>query len=128
MMLKSTTVPELQNSQQMSGGAVESQSKPTLEIGKAKVGEFAALRLAEYDEVPQIGKVIGINDMDVTVQWWMGSYSDNWREWKRKNVVIEEKFPRNAIIKSGITFTRTNRLPKATVDELRVLYGLIEFI
>ena len=82
----------------------------------------------KYDEVPQIAKVVGLDDMDVTVQWWLGGYSDNWREWKNKNVVIEEKLPRNAIIKSGIVFTRSKRLAKCDINELRLLYDSVEFI
>ena len=82
----------------------------------------------KYDEAPQIAKVVGLDDMDVTVQWWLGGYSDNWREWKNKNVVIEEKLPRNAIIKSGIVFTRSKRLAKRDIDELRLLYDSVEFI
>ena len=104
-------------------------SSPALHIGMANIGDFVALRLAKYDdEVPQVAKVVKIDEMEVTVQWWMGSFSDCWREWKDRNVVVEETFHRNAIIKSGLTFTATMRLPRQLVQELKALYEMVEFI
>lgn len=104
-------------------------STPTLHIGKAEIGEFVALRLAKYDdEVPQIAKVVAMDELNVTVQWWMGSFSDSWREWKEKKKVVEETFHRNAIIKSGITFTASKRLSHAITQELRKLYRMVEFM
>ena len=47
---------------------------------------------------------------------------------KERIKVVEEKFPRNAIIKSGIVFTSTKRLNKATISELKELYNKVEFI
>lgn len=130
---ESAAAPELPNSiLQLSHktlGITTETPTPTLEVGKAEVGQFVALRLVKYDdEVPQIAKVVGLDDMDVTVQWWLGRYHENWREWKKKDRVVEEKLPRNAIIKSGITLTRAKRLTKAAVNELKLLYDLVEFI
>jgi len=35
---------------------------------------MVALRLQKYaDDLPQIGKVVNLTDMDVTVEWWIGS-------------------------------------------------------
>jgi len=100
---------------------------PNPRIGVAEVGQFVALRLAKYDdEIPQIAKVVRIDGSNVTVEWWMGSFSDNWREWKEKNKVIQETFHRNAIIKSGITFTASKRLPQCLVEELKKLYEMVE--
>ena len=62
--------------------------------------------------MPQIAIVVWMDELNVTVQWWMGSFSDTWREWKERNVVVKEKFPRNAIIKNGITFTASKRLTR----------------
>ena len=104
-------------------------SAPVLHIGKAEIGEFVALRLAKYDdEVPQIAKVVALDELNVTVQWWMGSFSDNWREWKENKKVVEETFHRNAIIKSGIKFTASKRLSQAIKQELRKLYDMVEFM
>ena len=60
-------------------------SKPELKIGEAGVGDFVALRLEKYeDEIPQIAKVVGKDGFDVTVEWWVGTYSNLWTEWKEK--------------------------------------------
>ena len=119
---KSITLPEITEAHPIH----HQPSAAATEIGKANIGQlFVALCLAAYDEVPQIDKVVAIDENDVSVQWWMGSYFDNWREWKE---VVEERFPRNAIIKSGIVFTSTKRLNKATISELKELYSKVEFI
>ena len=99
-----------------------------MNIGVTDVGEFVALRLSKYDEVPQIAKVIKIDQDDVTVEWWIGSYYDNWREWKQRKQVVKESFHRNAVIKSGFTFTASQRLRTSTITELRQLYDMVEFI
>ncbi len=83
---------------------------------------MVALRLDKYaDEIPQIGKVVKLTDMDVTVEWWIGCYSDTWREWKERGAVVTETFPRNAIIYSGIHFTKTFRLRGSTVNPLTAI-------
>ena len=82
------------------------------------VGDFVALRLSKYDEVPQTAKVIKIDQDDVTAERWMGSYSDNRREWKQRNKAVLESFHRNAIIKRAITFTASQCLPKSVTIQL----------
>lgn len=42
---------------------------------------MVALSLQKYaDDLPQIGKVVNLTDMDVTVEWWIGSYSSAWEQ------------------------------------------------
>ena len=43
-----------------------------------EVGKFAALRLHKYDdEIPQLAKILSIGDMEVNIEWWIGSWSNN---------------------------------------------------
>ena len=92
-------------------------------------GTFVALRLAKYDdEIPQLAKVVSVSDMDVRIEWWTGRYRDVWTEWKVKGKVVQETFPRNAVIRSSISLSRSNRLSNALVEELCKLYLNIEFI
>ena len=68
-------------------------------VGEADVGSFVVLRLAKYDdEIPHIGKVIREDDLNVTIEWWIGSYGSYWTDWKQKNVMVCETFPRNVVI------------------------------
>lgn len=44
-----------------------------------KLGNIVALRLQKYKlDIPQIGRVVELSDMDVTVEWWHGTYSSVW--------------------------------------------------
>ena len=105
------------------------QNEPNQTVQDIWPGTFVALRLAKYDdEIPQLAKVVSVSDMDVTVQWWMGRYRDVWTEWRVKGEVVQETFPRTAVIRSSILLSRSNRLSNALVEELRELYSNIEFI
>ena len=90
---------------------------------------MVALRLHKYaDEIPQIGKIIGMTDLDVTVEWWVGSYSDTWMQWKERGSVITETIPRNAVLYSPVAFTKSLRLSSKTVEELKCAYNKKELI
>ena len=90
---------------------------------------MVALRLHKYeDEVPQIGKVVDLTEMDVTVEWWVGTYHSTWIEWKERGEVIKETFPQNAILSSNIDFTKSRRLTLACINRLKHAYTLKEFI
>ena len=90
---------------------------------------MVSLRLHKYElDIPQIGKIVSLNTLDVTVEWWIGSYSSTWIQWKEKGTVIEETFPRNAILTDGIEFTKSHRLTKACVKKLKEAYNSHELI
>jgi len=94
-----------------------------------QVGCMVALRLQKYSEdIPQIAKVVKLTELDVTVEWWIGAYGDTWREWKERGRVITETFPRNAVIHHNIRFTKSLRLPKHLITELKDAYRSKELI
>ena len=42
-------------------------------------GDFVALSLFKYeDEIPQIGRVVAVDEINVTIEWWIGSYHTTW--------------------------------------------------
>ena len=107
----------------------DGDSEAHSQIGEAGVGEFVALRLFKYnDEIPQIGKVVELDEMNVTIEWWIGTFRDIWRQWKEKKNVVKETFHRNTIIKRGITFTKSMRLPGQLAQELKKLYETVEMM
>ena len=63
------------------------------------IGDYVALRLAKYDdEIPQIAQVVEIDELNVTVEWWIGRFN-TWKRWsKAKEMPVRETFPRNAIM------------------------------
>ncbi len=78
--------------------------------------------------MPQIGTIVEEHDHAVTVEWWIGGYSNAWVPWKRRGKVVREKMPRTAILLEGIQLTKANRLKPETVQSLKSLYSAIEFI
>ena len=92
-------------------------------------GDFVALRLAKYeDEIPQIGKVVMVDDMNVTIEWWIGRFNSTWICWrKHKGVPVEETFPKNADI-YRIKFTKSMRLNTTLQADLKHIYENIEFV
>ena len=88
-----------------------------------------ALRLAKYDdEIPQIGQVVDLDELDVTVEWWIGRYADTWKCWKdKKGVPIQETFPKTAVLQRVI-FTKSLRLNTSVKEELKIAYENVEFI
>lgn len=94
-----------------------------------KRGSMVALRLHKYkDEIPQIGRVMEITELDITVEWWVGTYHSTWIEWKDRGKAIRETFPRNAIIRNNVSFTKSHRLTQTCIIELKHAYTLQELI
>ena len=88
----------------------DGDSEAHSQIGEAGVGEFVTLRLFKYnDEIPQIGKV-ELDEMNVTIEWWIGTFRDIWRQWKEKKNVVKV------------------RLPSQLAQELKKLYETVEMM
>ena len=104
------------------------QSKPVLS-NHCCVGDFVALRLSKYeDEIPQIGKVVKVDEMNVTIEWWIGNYSKTWICWRQeKGEPVTETVPRNAVIHK-VTFTKSMRISSNLKEDLKYLYGNTELI
>lgn len=93
------------------------------------VGEFAALRLKEYDdEIPQIAKVLSVSDLEVSIEWWIGGWNQTWNQWKTKGQPNTATVHKNAVIMAPFLLTKSNRLPKDLLAKLRNLYADTEFI
>ena len=94
-------------------------------------GKFAVLYLHKYDdEIPQKydDEILSIGDMEVDIEWWIGSWSRNWSRRKTRGVVNTESVHRNAIIMAPISLTKSNRFTKETTIHLKKLYDGIEFM
>lgn len=75
------------------------------------LGDFVALRLVKYEEkIPQIGKVLKVDDMNVTIEWWIGGISKTWTYWKKEEgEPVTETVPKNAEILK-VSFTKSMRI------------------
>ena len=79
-----------------------------------------ALRLAMYDhEIPQIVKIRVLLEHKVTIEWWIGGYSKPLVEWRERNKVVTETFPKNAILCGNIQLIKGFRLQADTIEKLK---------
>ena len=65
--------------------------------------------------------------MNVTVEWWIGTYSTNWTPWKSNGNLNLETIPENAIIMT-LELTKTQRIQKKDITELKKLYNDVELM
>ena len=94
------------------------------------VGQFVACKLKKFeDEKPQFGQVISLLDGGkIVIEWWVGSYSSMWVKWKIRGVTQVEEMAVHSILKNRINLTKTNRLTKTDVQELKMLYTAAIFV
>lgn len=98
-------------------------------VEKIPLHKFAALRLIKYsDEIPQIGMVVKVTDLEVEVEWMLGSYASVWTPWKPKDKSNIERVHRNAVIMSGIELTKTKRLKTDDIRTLKLIYSNVELM
>ena len=89
------------------------------------VEDFIALRSQKYKEKPLIGRITSTGKTNVTIDWYIGTYSGTWKQWKGreqgKTVTFTDIIQRSDILQT-LTFTKAMRLPTATVTELKTKY------
>ena len=79
-------------------------------------GDFVALRLSKYeDEIPQIGRVVAVDEMSVTIEWWVGNYNSTWICWKQRGEPVKETFTKNTVIYK-VNFTKSMRISSGLID------------
>ena len=79
------------------------------------------------EELPQIGKVVKLNEASVSVEWLVGSYSGTFSFWKERGRVICESFPLRGIV-CRLKLTPAMKLTKADVCGLKKIYISAEFV
>jgi len=92
-------------------------------------GDYVTLKCQKYKEfVPQIGKVVAINEATVKVQWLEGEYDEEFKFWKgRRGKIITEDFPKRAVI-GRINLTASMKLTDKDISNLKDLYDKAEFV
>ena len=91
---------------------------------KIEVDNLVAANLQQYEEWPQIGKVLHVTRDSIEVQWYDGAYSEPWIPVKRKiNGKYEywtETIPLLSVILTNVKLTRSCRLEKSAIAQLKV--------
>ena len=60
-------------------------------------GEYVAVKCKKYKDWPLIGKITTTDNVNTTIDWYVGTYSGTWKKWygrqDRKAVVFSDNFP-----------------------------------
>ena len=88
------------------------------------MGNVVAVDLPQYEEWPQIGKVLHVTEANIEVQWYDGAYSEPWipvkRKINRKYEYWTETIPLVSVILADVRLTRSCRLQKDTIAHLKM--------
>ena len=97
------------------------------DIDIAKEGEYIAVVSNKYDDRPLLGRVTGVKQDKVIIDWMVGSYSGTWREWRGRSggkaVIYSDTIMKQDIVLRNITLTKSHRLKPEQVTCLKELYS-----
>jgi hypothetical protein len=77
------------------------------------------------DEIPQIGEVLEVNNEDILLHWWDGTYSGSWRALVKRQG--RPSAPWTELVKKSnvlfeVSLTKSLKLSKATQERLHKAY------
>ena len=101
-----------------------------VDLRKLKMGIFIAVDVPEWTNRPLIGELKEIEDFSVKLKWLHGSYSESFLEaftgqGKQRQHWIQE-IPLKQIVMIDIQFTKSKRLRKEDIEELKERYALYD--
>ena len=89
-------------------------------------GEYVAVKCKKYKDRPLIGKITTTDNVNTTIDWYVGTYSGTWKEWRGrqdgKAVVFSDNIPVKDILMK-LSFTKSMRLPSTIIPALKELYS-----
>ena len=95
------------------------------------MGNLVAVDLPQYEEWPQIGKVLHVTEANIEVQWYDGAYSEPWipvkRKINRKYEYWTETIPLVSVILADVRLTRSCRLQKDTIAHLKCIQETVRW-
>ena len=82
---------------------------------------------AKYSDRPLLGRVTGVMQDNVIIDWMVGSYSGIWREWRGRSggkaVIFSDTIKKEDILLRNVTLTKSHRLKPDQVTCLKELYS-----
>lgn len=88
------------------GQKVVAQTCSPISPANISPGMMVACFVADYrDEIPQIGEVLEVNNEDVLLHWWDGSYSGSWKALVKRSAPWTE-----TVTKSSVLFEVSQRV------------------
>ena len=90
------------------------------------MGDMVALCCPQYSERPQLAKILSIKDSKLTVQWYDGSWTGQWKVYTytigRKEVDWVEEVPFEYVVSDSVDFTPKGNLTAKCRRELKKAY------
>ena len=106
----------------------DGKKKPKLLTENVKVECHVTSRYDNYrDWIPQIRKVIAIDNSTVTIDWLDGTSTSTWNFWRHKEKLVREAFPCRVVIKP-IEFTASTRRKNFDINLARQDYLDVEYV
>ena len=100
------------------------------EISELDVGDLVAVHCEHYKELPQIGRVLRVEEHTMEIEWYNGSWSTVWKLAKKRNgkqlVPWTEVIDKADVKLFDFSFTSSGKLRKATIQKLKKEYKLVE--
>lgn len=94
------------------------------------VGLYVAVDKPEWTNRPLIGKVESIGDSKVKIHWVDGSYNGTFRDSYVGSGVSRkpwtEEIEMNYIVMIGVQFTKSRRIRKEDIEELKARYQMFD--
>ena len=83
------------------------------------------MKCQKYKEWPLIGKITAVDGVNITIDWYVGTYTGTWKEWHGrkdgKAVIFSDTIPLKDILMK-VSFTKSMRLPSMIIPALKELY------
>ena len=91
------------------------------------MGDLVALLCAQYNERPQIGKILKVSRKVATIRWFDGTWSGRWKVYTykvgKKTMTWEEEVKLEEILDNDVNFTAGMKLSMITKRKLQTLYA-----
>ncbi|XP_077864365.1 nipped-B-like protein B [Saccoglossus kowalevskii] len=95
-----------------------------------QVGVMVAVFCPEYNELPQIGKVVDVTDDQFKIHWHCGKWNTAWiphfQRIGRKKTPWEDWQPKESALLWDFHLTARKMLKKTTVEELKIRYRTLK--
>ena len=78
------------------------------EVSELEEGQFLASGLDEFkNELPQIARILMIEEDVMTIEWWVGTYSGTWNPWTVKSIEQTAVVHKNCVVLGNLTLSNT---------------------
>ncbi|EDO38699.1 predicted protein [Nematostella vectensis] len=88
-----------------------------------KEGDLVAVNVANYDEIPCIGKVVELRVQKFVIEWWKGTWLKSWEVWPGCE---QDVLPVRSILLYAFELDDRGRLSKDTRKNLKNAYRALK--